>query len=107
MRINSRRAFLGAAGAAAVLPKFSWAAAARDRSRRLKLGLASYSMRKFTLDQTLDCGMSQRTRERRVESGEWDRLLVRRLVSPSSFSFAEHTGQGRKQIVTIPKKAGI
>jgi sugar phosphate isomerase/epimerase len=36
-----------------VLPKFSWAAAARDRSRRLKLGLASYSMRKFTLDQTL------------------------------------------------------
>jgi len=53
MRMNSRRAFLGAAGAAAVLPKFSWAAAARDRPRRLKLGLASYSMRKFTLDQTL------------------------------------------------------
>jgi sugar phosphate isomerase/epimerase len=54
MRDNSRRAFLGGAVAASVLPSLSWAApGTRDRSRRLKLGLASYSMRKFTLDQTL------------------------------------------------------
>ena len=53
MRDNSRRAFLGAAAAASMLPRFAWAAAPRDRSRRLKLGLASYSMRKFSLDQTL------------------------------------------------------
>ncbi len=51
---NSRRGFLGAVTAASVLPSLSWAAPGlRDRSRRLKLGLASYSMRKFTLDQTL------------------------------------------------------
>ena len=53
----SRRTFLATAlGAAAVLPAASFAAVSgpRGRAYRLKLGLASYSVRKFTLDQTLE-----------------------------------------------------
>lgn len=50
----SRRPFLAAAAAAAVAPSFSVGAPARDRARRLKLGLASYSLRKFSLDRTLE-----------------------------------------------------
>jgi sugar phosphate isomerase/epimerase len=53
---TTRRTFLtSSAGAAALLPAVSWAAAAPPPagSTALKLGLASYSLRKFTLDQTL------------------------------------------------------
>jgi inosose dehydratase len=46
---TSRRAFLGTA--AAMLPRGS---AASTRPRRLKVGLASYSLRKFSLDQAID-----------------------------------------------------
>ena len=54
---HTRRAFLGTAAAAVAMP----ALAAQDRTpaatasgaRTLKLGIASYSMRKFTLDQAL------------------------------------------------------
>ena len=51
---SNRRAFLGttaAAAAAAMLPR---GVAASPRPRRLKVGLASYSLRKFTLDQAID-----------------------------------------------------
>ena len=53
MRV-SRRPFLAAAAAAALAPRFSFGAPVRDRNRRLKLGLASYSLRKFSLDRTLE-----------------------------------------------------
>ena len=55
--LTSRRNFLAATAAAAVAaPALSWATPSgpRGRAYRLKLGLASYSTRKLTLDQTLD-----------------------------------------------------
>lgn len=52
---RSRRLFLsagaGAAAAAALRPRPAWAS---PREPRLKLGVASYSMRKLSLDQALD-----------------------------------------------------
>ena len=53
---NSRRTFLAATAAAAVAPAVSWATPAgpRGRAHRLRVGLASYSLRKLTLDQVLD-----------------------------------------------------
>ena len=56
---RSRRSFLttsAAAAAAATLPVRSWATPSgpRGRAYRLKLGLASYSMRKLSLEQTLE-----------------------------------------------------
>ncbi len=53
---NSRRTFLAATAAAAVAPSISWATPAgpRGRAHRLKVGLASYSLRKLSLDQVLD-----------------------------------------------------
>ena len=53
---NSRRTFLAATAAAAAAPALSWATPAgpRGRTHRLKVGLASYSLRKLTLDQVLD-----------------------------------------------------
>jgi sugar phosphate isomerase/epimerase len=58
MSFVSRRVFLGssalAAGAAAAPSWMPVAAAAPAAAGGLKLGLASYTMRKFTLDQTLE-----------------------------------------------------
>jgi sugar phosphate isomerase/epimerase len=55
---HTRRTFLGAAMAAAAVPAFHsrpHARAARAAAgRTLKIGIASYSMRKFTLDQALE-----------------------------------------------------
>lgn len=53
---SSRRRFLATAVGAAAAPAFSFTtpATASARTRRLKLGLASYSVRKFTLDQALE-----------------------------------------------------
>jgi sugar phosphate isomerase/epimerase len=53
---SSRRSFLAASAAAAAAPALSWgeAAAPRARAHRLKLGVASYSLRKFTLEQALE-----------------------------------------------------
>ena len=55
----SRRAFFGAVASAAALPALAGAAtpavpAQASAGKTLKLGLASYSMRKFTLDQALE-----------------------------------------------------
>jgi len=55
----TRRAFFGAAAAALALPRLAGArvqtpAGPGSRKTTLKIGLASYSMRKFSLDQTLD-----------------------------------------------------
>ena len=55
----SRRAFFGTVVSAAALPALAGAAtpgvaAPAAASKTLKLGVASYSMRKFTLDQALD-----------------------------------------------------
>jgi sugar phosphate isomerase/epimerase len=53
----SRRAFLGsstAAAALAALPAWTLPSAAPATKGGLKLGLASYTLRKFTLDQVLD-----------------------------------------------------
>jgi sugar phosphate isomerase/epimerase len=51
----SRRPFLAAAASAVVAPAFSWAAPPpRGRSGGLKLGLASYTMRKHSLERTLE-----------------------------------------------------
>ena len=55
----SRRAFLGAVASTAALPALAGAAmpavlASATAGKTLKLGLASYSMRKFTLDQALE-----------------------------------------------------
>ena len=57
---HSRRRFFGTAGAAAAWPVLSRmpgaasAALAAGHGGPLKLGVASYSMREFTLDQALD-----------------------------------------------------
>jgi inosose dehydratase len=51
---TSRRAFLGTAAGMAAASLLSRAAPASPRPRRLKVGLASYSLRKFTLDQAID-----------------------------------------------------
>ena len=55
----SRRAFFGTVVAAAALPRFAAAATgpmatAAAAGKTLKLGVASYSMRKFTLEQALE-----------------------------------------------------
>jgi sugar phosphate isomerase/epimerase len=54
---HTRRAFLGTAAAAVAAPALaahgSRAAAPAPAARTLKIGIASYSMRKFTLDQAL------------------------------------------------------
>jgi sugar phosphate isomerase/epimerase len=53
----TRRAFFGTVAAAAALPALPRAEAAPSSARAvstLKLGVASYSLRKFTLDQALD-----------------------------------------------------
>lgn len=53
----SRRAFFGTIAAAAAMPTFAGAtraAAPAASGKGLILGVASYSMRKFTLDQTLE-----------------------------------------------------
>jgi sugar phosphate isomerase/epimerase len=54
---HTRRAFLGTAAAAVAVPAFGAQAgrpaAAAPAARTLKIGIASYSMRKFTLDQAL------------------------------------------------------
>jgi hypothetical protein len=54
---HTRRTFLGAAIAAAAVPtlhgRLHAGPAAAAAGRTLKIGLASYSMRKFTLDQAL------------------------------------------------------
>ena len=60
MSARSRRQFFGTAGAAAAWPLLSRmpgaesAALAVGRGGPLKLGVASYSMREFTLDQALE-----------------------------------------------------
>ncbi len=59
----SRRAFFGAVASAAALPALTRAAtsavpAPAAGGKTLKLGLASYSMRKFTLDQALEMARS-------------------------------------------------
>jgi sugar phosphate isomerase/epimerase len=53
---NSRRTFLAVGAAAAIAPALSGGTPAgpRARAHRLKVGLASYSLRKLTLDQVLD-----------------------------------------------------
>jgi len=54
---QTRRAFLGSAAAVMAVPAFGAqagrAAATRAGARTLKIGIASYSLRKFTLDQAL------------------------------------------------------
>jgi sugar phosphate isomerase/epimerase len=51
---TSRREFLGAAAGAAAASLFARQAVASSRPRRLKVGLASYTLRKFSLDQAID-----------------------------------------------------
>ena len=51
---RSRRAFLGTAAGAAAASLAARDAPASPHPRRLKLGLASYSLRKFSLDQAID-----------------------------------------------------
>ncbi len=53
---SSRRTFLAVTAGAAAAPAISWAepTAPPGPAAALKLGLASYSVRKFTLDQALD-----------------------------------------------------
>ncbi len=52
---STRRTFLAATAGAALLPPLARGtpSSSRARARRLKLGIASYSLRKFTLDQAL------------------------------------------------------
>ena len=50
----SRRAFLGTAAGMAAASLLARESPASPRPRRLKLGLASYSLRKFSLDQAID-----------------------------------------------------
>ncbi len=50
---SSRRAFLGTAAGAAAASMVSRGAGASPRPRGLKVGLASYSLRKFSLDQAI------------------------------------------------------
>jgi len=52
--LSSRRAFLGTAAGMAAASLLSREAPASPRPRRLKVGLASYSLRKFSLDQAID-----------------------------------------------------
>src|SRR5262249_49319130 len=59
----SRRHFLGAAAAAAAAPMLSRVgAAAPGPTAPLKLGVASYSMREFPLDQALDMAKQLRVK---------------------------------------------
>lgn len=51
---TSRRAFLGTAAGTAAASLLAREAPASPRPRRLKVGLASYSLRKFSLDQAID-----------------------------------------------------
>ena len=51
---TSRRAFLGSATGAAVASLLPRPSRASPRARRLKVGLASYTLRKFSLDQAID-----------------------------------------------------
>jgi sugar phosphate isomerase/epimerase len=54
---HSRRAFIGTAAAALTLPAVAMGASSTKKAapaRTLKIGIASYSMRKFTLDQALE-----------------------------------------------------
>jgi sugar phosphate isomerase/epimerase len=51
---TSRRSFLGTAAGAAAASLLARGAPASLHPRRLKVGLASYSLRKFTLDQAID-----------------------------------------------------
>jgi len=51
---TSRRAFLGTAAGAAAASLVAREAPASPRPRRLKVGLASYSLRKFSLDQAIE-----------------------------------------------------
>jgi sugar phosphate isomerase/epimerase len=50
----ARRAFLGSAAAAATAMIAPRRGTAAPRPRRMKVGLASYSLRKFSLDQAID-----------------------------------------------------
>jgi sugar phosphate isomerase/epimerase len=52
---TSRRSFLAAAAAATVAPELAGAGVSgpRGKAHRLKVGLASYTLRKFTLDRVL------------------------------------------------------
>jgi len=50
----SRRAFLGTAAGMAAASLLARKAPASPRPRRLKVGLASYTLRKFSLDQAID-----------------------------------------------------
>jgi len=50
----SRRAFLGTAAGMAAASLLAQRAPASPRPRRLKVGLASYTLRKFSLDQALE-----------------------------------------------------
>jgi sugar phosphate isomerase/epimerase len=62
---SSRRTFLGTAAAALVLPvgRRAEAAPAPDTGvRTLKIGVASYSLRKFTLDQALEMAREMNVR---------------------------------------------
>jgi sugar phosphate isomerase/epimerase len=51
---TSRRAFLGTAAGMAAASVWAWEAPASPRPRRLKVGLASYSLRKFSLDEAIE-----------------------------------------------------
>ena len=51
---TSRRAFLGTAAGTAAASLVAREAPASPRPRRLKVGLASYSLRKFSLDQAIE-----------------------------------------------------
>jgi sugar phosphate isomerase/epimerase len=51
---KSRRAFLGTAAGVAAASLLPREAAASSRPRRLKVGLASYSLRKFSLEQAIE-----------------------------------------------------
>src|SRR5437773_3617466 len=51
---TSRRAFLGTAAGTAAASLVARESPASPRPRRLKVGLASYTLRKFSLDQAID-----------------------------------------------------
>jgi len=54
VRFTSRRAFLGTAAGTAAASLVAREAPASPRPRRLKVGLASYALRKFSLDQAIE-----------------------------------------------------
>jgi len=58
----SRRAFLGTAAAVAAASMVPRGVVASPRGRGLKVGLASYSLRKFSLDQALAMGQAMEVR---------------------------------------------